>query len=64
MREEGYYWVKHQGNWEIAKWYQYVGGKFEWDFFTEMRINKSKVVFPDLDEIDQRRIERTLTRVK
>lgn len=52
-REEGFYWVKHEGNWEIAKWYEYVGGRFEWDFF-----DRTQIVDGDFDEIDERRIER------
>lgn len=52
IRIEGYYWVKHQGNWEIAKWYEYVGGRFEWGFFDRTKVDG------DFDEIDERRIER------
>lgn len=51
-RQPGYYWVKYRGEWEIAKWYEYMTGKFEWDFFG--------LQYEDdyFEEIDERRIER------
>lgn len=51
-REPGYYWVKDDGEWEIAKWFEWYPGKCEWDYFDRSRNDE------DFEEIDERRIER------
>ena len=46
MREEGYYWVKFGGDWEIDEW---INGHW---------INNVNVFNEVATEIDERRIER------
>lgn len=53
MRKPGYYWVKYDGEWFIAKWrLECVLSKFEWDLF-----DRSYEDY-DFEEIDEHRIER------
>lgn len=51
-REPGYYWVKYDGEWEIAMWFEWIPGKYEWNFFDRSKTDS------DFEEIDERRIER------
>lgn len=45
MREKGYYWVKHEGEWMIAFWY---GPNWE--------LGHWSLEDKDFDEIDERRL--------
>ena len=51
-REPGYYWCKYNGEWIIARWYEYMTNAFEWDVFDKIMCDS------DFEEIDERRIER------
>ena len=54
-REPGYYWCKYNGEWIIARWYEYMTNAFEWDVFDKIMCDS------DFEEIDERRIEREIT---
>lgn len=54
-RPEGYYWVKiNRLGWEIAKWELSWRNEYQWAFTGEELYKDDQ----DIDEIDERRIER------
>jgi hypothetical protein len=53
MREDGFYWVRHEGTWIIARW---VDDADYTCWFVPNHYNDT--ADQDLDEIDERRIVR------
>lgn len=51
-RKTGYYWVKYDGEWQIAYWYQQVVGRWEWDHNDRSRTDD------EFEEIDEKQIIR------
>jgi hypothetical protein len=54
MREEGYYWVKYEGEWHVA---HYVGTRESWSFAAYID-DSWWFRDEDFEEIDERRLIR------
>lgn len=50
-RENGFYWVKHRGNWIVALWTNYVGMESDWRTTDDYILDDS-----ELDEINETKL--------
>lgn len=51
MRQSGYYWVKYNGEWEVAEYFE------SWNNWNQCGVLQD-YEDSDFEEIDERRIER------